>query len=106
MFGDSPKTPKPGSPKRLATLISTLKYLGPRNELRPIAGGFAAKSGLLGAAVPKKALPPPGKIPFGRKKLLLELELGCPPKYTVGRIGPKNSPLGVRKPASSSGVNG
>jgi hypothetical protein len=78
-FGLSPKTPKPGKPNRFAMLISTLKYFGPRKEFRPMAGGFDAKSGLVGAAVPKYAEPPPGKSPPGRKKLSFELLSGCRP---------------------------
>jgi hypothetical protein len=81
--------------------MSVEKYLGPRKLLRPIPGGLSANVGVpvesLLTVVLKYAGPPPGKIPFGCRKLLLVLLKGCLPKKATGRIGPKNWPFGNLK---------
>src|SRR5215216_242155 len=72
-----------GRPVRLARLKSTAKYLGPRNELRPMPGG-SRPFGLFGS---KKFKPPPGKFPFGLMNASLSVSSSAPPKYRVGRDG-------------------
>src|SRR5258708_4075808 len=58
------------------------------------------------SAVSKKFFPPPGKSPPGRRKALLDVSVSAPPKYLVGRIGPKNVPLGCRLLLEMTGVHG
>src|SRR5829696_3008084 len=80
---NAPSPRKRGMPVRFAKLKSTAKYLGPRNELRPMPGGNTPP-GLLGS---KKANPPPGKFPPGLMNASLSVSSSAPPKYLVGREG-------------------
>src|SRR6185369_10197126 len=64
-----------GRPVRLPRLISTAKYFGPRNELRPIPGGNFPS----GLTSEKKFLPPPGKLPNGLMKASLSVSSSAPP---------------------------
>src|SRR5262249_33910856 len=73
-YAPSPKND--GRPVRFARLASTAKYLGPRNELRPIPGGNSP-FGLFGS---KNFSPPPGKFPPGRMKASLSVSVSAPPK--------------------------
>ena len=113
-FGFSPNTPKLGNPNRFERLISTFKYFGPRNTLRPIAGGLSTKLFPAFRRVKKSALHPPGtaalsqatRVPFAFKTRLpgktppalrkFEFELAnCSrPLYLIGRNGPIVFPLG------------
>src|SRR4030095_15366173 len=94
------------SPKLFTMLRSSEEYRGPRNELRPTPGGVSANVG--GSPTPpvlETAAPPPGKLLPVRKARSLVLS-PAPPKYCVGRIGPKNLPLGCRSDVKVFGVQG
>src|SRR5215510_433140 len=80
---NAPSPRKRGRPVRFPRLKSTAKYLGPRNELRPMPGG-SKPFGLFGS---KKANPPPGKFPPGLMNASLSVSSSAPPKYLVGRDG-------------------
>src|SRR5215207_6460736 len=84
---NAPSPRNAGTPVRFAKLRSTAKYLGPRNELRPMPGGNRPP-GLFGS---KKFKPPPGKFPPGRMNASLSVSSSAPPKYRVGREGQTKS---------------
>src|SRR3954452_13413944 len=70
------------------TLRSIDQYRGPRKVLRPMPGVPVEE-------MSKYRLPPPGKLPFGERKVVLPSLEPAPPKYAIGRMGPKVSPPGA-----------
>src|SRR5262249_58217087 len=78
-------------------LRSMLLYFGPRKELRPMPGGPDF-------VMSKNFAPPPGKLPPRRMNASLEVSSRHPPKYRVGRIGPKGLPLGCLRSTKILGV--
>src|SRR5919206_5038763 len=63
-FAASPRCSAPPRRVSFTRLMSMLKYLGPRNELRPMPGGAVTKPPVpLGIArTMKKGAPPPGQL--------------------------------------------
>src|ERR1041384_60710 len=105
-FAPSPNAGSLPKPKALTRLRSQDEYFGPRNELRPTPGGLRVKSGgLPTTVVSKKAAPPPGKLLPVRNASSL-VSSPAPPRYFLGRIGPKNFPLGWRSAGPIFGVHG